>query len=454
MSRWNLAWLLGVPAVIIAGLTVVLAAPRPQKMQDQDYELIETFVEVYTEVDHKYVRELTPEQKRKFIADMINGGLTRLDPYSSFYDAEDFAQFQKQTEGAFAGVGIQVDRDRNTDLPMVTGLVVGSPAYDSGILAGDLILKVNGKSTEDLHNNEFVKMVQGDEGTDVTLTVLHEGSKESVDLTMKRARIEYPSIMGDRRKPEDPASWDFFVDKPSRIAYIRLVAFNEHSVADLTKAVEQVEREGARGLVLDLRDNPGGLLTQAVDICDLFMTGGPIVSTRNRSGKGKTYDAKADGTLLEPASAHPMAVLVNRRSASASEIVAAALQDSKRAVIVGERSFGKGSVQNVIELGNHEPKVALKLTTATYWRPSGANIHRNTDAKDTDEWGVKPSVSLEVKLTDKERIEYARWRRGRDVVHGKPGLAKKPDPEDKVDAASHDRYLEKALEYLRAELKK
>jgi carboxyl-terminal processing protease len=193
-----------------------------------------------------------------------------------------------------------------------------------------------------------------------------------------------------------------------------------------------------------------------VDVCDLFMISGPIVSTRNRAGKGKTYEAKPEGTLLEPASQHPMVLLVNRGSASASEIVAAALQDSHRAVIVGERTFGKGSVQNVIELGNHEPKVALKLTTATYWRPSGANIHRAADAKETDEWGVKPNVGLEVKLTDKERLEYRKWRRARDVVHGKPGLspAKKPDKEEKAEAPFSDKYLEKALEYLRSELKK
>src|SRR5579871_3437370 len=346
MSRWNLAWLLGVPALVVVGLTVVFAAPRPTRLKDdQDYELIQTFVEVLSEVDQRYVRELTPEQKRKLVTDMINGGLYRLDPYSTYYDIDEYAQFNRQTEGAFGGVGIFVTTDRATGMPRVSSPMFGTPAYEAGVLAGDLIVKINGKSTDEIPQNALVKTMQGPPGSEVTLTVLHEGADKTVDLTMKRARIESPSIMGDLRQPNNPAAWDYFVDKDNKIAYIRLVAFNEHAETDLEKAVQEIQGQGARGLVLDLRDNPGGLLRQAVEISDLFMTIGPIVSTRDRHGKGRTYEAKADGTLLEPAATHPMAVLINRDSASASEIVAAALQDSKRAVIVGERSYGKGSVQ-------------------------------------------------------------------------------------------------------------
>jgi len=189
-----------------------------------------------------------------------------------------------------------------------------------------------------------------------------------------------------------------------------------------------------------------------VEISDLFLTSGPIVSIKDRKGRGKTYEAKAGGTLMEPAAAHPIAVLVNKNSASAAEIVSAALQDQKRAVIVGERSFGKGSVQNIIELPDHTPTVALKLTTASYWRPSGQNIHRGVDAKDTDEWGVKPNDGFEVKLKDDERLHYLIQRRERDIVQGKPGAA--PKPEAKAAKPLDDKVLDKALEYLRGELKK
>lgn len=450
MSRWNLAWLLGVPAVVVVGLTVVLAAPRTPRPKDQDYELVQLVVEVMSEVDEKYIRELSPDEKRKLIVDMINGGLGKLDPHSMFFDVEEYTQFDNETSGSFGGIGIRVETDRTSGYLLVTSPIPGTPAYEGGVLAGDVIIKVDGKSIETNRRNETTKLLQGKPGTTVTITVIHEGATEPVDITLTRAKIDYPSVMGDRNKPEDPTQWDYFVDKTDRIAYIRLVAFNEHAVADLKKAVEQVQAEGARGLVLDLRDNPGGLLTQAVEICDLFMTSGAIVSVRDRNGRGKSHEAKSDGTLLEPAAKHPMAVLVNSNSASASEIVAAALQDSKRAIVVGERSYGKGSVQNVIILGDREPKVALKLTTATYWRPSGTNIHRDKTATEEQDWGVRPSPGYDIKLTPEQIHAYREGRRARDVVQGKPGVAKKPIAEKPF----HDEYLNKALEYVRAELKK
>ena len=267
-------------------------------------------------------------------------------------------------------------------------------------------------------------------------------------------KIEFPSVMGDLRKADNPAEWDYLYDKENKIGYIRLIAFNEHSAGDLKKAVEKVMGEGMRGLILDLRENPGGLLSSAVEITDLFLNSGTIVSIKDRKGRGKTYEAKANGTLMEPAAAHPIAVLVNKNSASASEIVAAALQDHKRAVIIGERSFGKGSVQNIIELSEHNPPVALKLTTASYWRPSGQNIHRGVDAKDTDEWGVKPNPGFEVKLEVKERVQYLTQRRHRDIIQGKPGMAPAKPKDEKETKPFVDKVLDKAIEYLRGELQK
>jgi carboxyl-terminal processing protease len=460
MSRWNLAWLLGLPSVVMVGLTIAFCAPRGNKNQEQHYELQKLLIEVLAEVDDNYVRELTPEQRQKLVEDMINGGLERLDPYSAYFNADDFKAFEKSSEGTFGGVGIQIGIDRQTGLLQVTSPMIGTPAYEAGILAGDLILKVDGKSLENVRTSEIIKMIQGEPGTEVTLTVLHEGSKEPVDYTLRRAQIEIEAVMADQRKPDNPAEWDFVIDKTNRIAYIRLIAFSEHAAADLRKVVEKLEHEqNIRGLVLDLRDNPGGLLSAAVEISDMLLDTGKIVSIRDRQGHEKVYEAKTSGTLMDPAAAHPVAVLINRYSASASEIVSAALQDNSRAVIVGERSYGKGSVQNIIKLPNYDPPVALKLTTASYWRPSGANIHRHTDMKDTDVWGVKPSPGYEVKLTDAERLQYVSWRRQRDIVQGKPGsLPAKPERTEKdstkESAVFHDRVLEKALEYVRGELNK
>jgi carboxyl-terminal processing protease len=308
--------------------------------------------------------------------------------------------------------------------------------------------------------NEAVELIQGKPGEPVTLTVLHESAKEPVDVPITRAEIRVPGVMGDLRKTDNPNEWDYFIDKANKIAYIRLVNFSEKAAQELREAVEQLQQEGLRGLILDLRNNPGGLLRAAEEVADLFLTGGVIVSTRGRNEKEKVYEAHPEGTLLTPAEKYPMVVLINKYSASASEIVAAALQDHKRAVVIGERSYGKGSVQNVIEMESNSS--ALKLTTASYWRPSGSNIHRFPDAKDTDEWGVKPNPGFEVPMKDEERADYMLNRLERDIVHGKPGSPPpppRPRPQkdgdkEKEKKPFEDRVLKKALDYLRGEIKK
>jgi carboxyl-terminal processing protease len=488
MSRWNLIWLLGIAGVCLLGLTVSQSAPLRSK--DQDYELVRLVVDVLSEVDRRYVRELDPEAKRKLVEDMINGGLERLDPHSSFINPKHYKQFAKDSRGKFGGVGIQISTDRQTGLLLVVSPLVGTPAYEAGVLAGDLILKIDGKSTENLQINEAVDLIQGEPGKEITLTVLHEGGKDRqpVDLKMARAEIRVQSVLGDTHKPNN--DWEFMLDKQDKIGYVRLTQFSETTAAELRAVIEQLQKDGARGLVLDLRNNPGGLLKSAVEVSDLFLTGGRIVSTKGREGEEETYDAREAGTLLQPAQDFPMAVLVNRFSASASEIVSAALQDHGRAVIIGERSYGKGSVQNVIKMEGGAS--ALKLTTASYWRPNGKNIHRFPDAKDTEEWGVKPNDSgyqltkqalealrlngvpeavlaklkalpdrryatekeytdelgkhltadeltkyktkfldhadrgFEVPLKDTERYEYLVYRRDRDVIHGRPGTPPAP----------------------------
>jgi carboxyl-terminal processing protease len=397
-------------------------------------------VDVLQEVRQRYVRELKPEEQRQFVEAMINGGLERLDPHSNYINPQDFKQFSRVSKGTFGGVGISlgVDAQKGGRLTVLSP-IVGTPAYVAGILAGDIITKINGKVTENLGISEAIDLIQGDPGSEVTLTVLHEGEKKPVDYTLKRDIIRVQSVVGDTRKPDGTP--EFMLNNPDKIAYLRIATFSETTVGELRTALAAIQAAGARGLVIDVRYNPGGLLAAAVEICDMFLDDGVIVSTRGRNQQDLVYSAHREGTLFLPAKEFPIAILVNRYSASASEILAAALQDHGRAVIIGERSYGKGSVQNVIPMESQSS--ALKLTTASYWRPNGKNIHRFPDSKETDEWGVKPNPDMEVKLEDKERVDYQRWRSDRDVVRevGKPHTPLLPDFKDRI--------LEKAIQTVR-----
>jgi carboxyl-terminal processing protease len=446
MSRANLYWLLGIIAVGLLGITVSHSAPTREK--DKDYELVRLVVDVLHNVRERYVVDVDADRERKLVEDMINGGLERLDPHSQYINPREYKQFDKASEGKFGGVGIRVGLDRANRGLLVDSPMPGTPAYEAGILAGDLIIKIDGKPTDSMRMAEAVDLIQGDPGQKVVLTVLHEGSKEPVDIPIVRAVITVPSVMGDVRLPEDPKQWDLMLDKENKIGYIRLVNFSKTAAQEMRDAVVALEKQGAHGLIIDLRNNPGGLLKAAVEISDLFLTEGRIVSTKGRNHKEEVYDAKAEGTLMEPAAKYPIAVLVNKYSASASEIVAAALQDHNRAVVVGERTYGKGSVQNII-LMEHDTS-ALKLTTASYWRPNGKNIHRFPDSKESDEWGVKPNPGLEVPMKDEERTEYMIYRSERDVVRSKP----KPEKESKDKKPFEDRVLQKALDHLRQEVRK
>jgi carboxyl-terminal processing protease len=448
MPRRNLFWLLGIAAVALFSFAVSYSAPTRE--QDQDYEMVRLVVDVLHEVRERYVKELDSDRQRKLVEDMINGGLERLDPHSAYINPHDYKQFNKQSVGKFGGIGIEVGTNpQNHGRLTVISPMVGTPAYDAGILAGDVIMKIDGKSTENMRMSEAVDMIQGDPDQKIVLTVLHEGEKDPVDVSITRAIIEVPTVRGDLRKADTPKEFDFFLDHKKKIGYLRLTGFGEKSAKEMRAAIEHLQQEGVRGLIIDLRNNPGGLLRVAVEISDLFLEKGVIVSTRGRDArKEEVYEAHPEGTLLMPASKFPIAVLINKYSASASEILAAALQDHNRAVIIGERSYGKGSVQNVIEM--EKGQSALKLTTATYWRPSGKNIHRLPDSKETDDWGVTPNEGFKVPQTDEERLKYMLYRNQRDVVRNKP---KAEDPQKK-EKPYVDRVLEKAREYLEKEIDK
>jgi carboxyl-terminal processing protease len=307
---------------------------------------------------------------------MINGGLRKLDPNSEYLNAEQLKRFEADSEGSFGGVGISLALDPTTKFLTVDHPMPGTPAYEAGIVAGDLIVKVGDRSTEGITVSEARKVITGEPGTKVVLTIRRTGrnpTDEAVELV--RGRIPHHPVTGVRRRTDDPSRWEWFVDKPNGLALVRVGAFNELTAKELRAALEEIEKEGGKGLVLDLRENPGGLLTQAIEVSNMFLPeGAPIVGTRGREpDKTRDFKAKKD---LELFKGKPVVVLINEGSASASEIVSSALQDNQRATIVGERSYGKGSVQKVLRIQAGDERTAVKLTTETYWRPNGKNMDK------------------------------------------------------------------------------
>jgi carboxyl-terminal processing protease len=374
-------------------------ATQGAKPKDEMLELYGLFVDAVEKVEANYVR---PVSRRELLETALEGMLQNLDPHSSYINTSEWRTMRRQLEGKFGGVGIQVGVDQDSGRLRVIAPMVGTPAYEAGILAGDQITEIDGQNAEGMSSDKAVEVLTGRPGTSVKLTVLHESSEEPETIEITRAIIDLPTVLGDHRKPND--QWDFMLDKDKKIAHIRIIGFNQNTTEELKKAMAQVVDEGAKGLILDLRDDPGGLLSAAVDVSDLFLSGGEIVSTKGRNTQPKKYDAHRDSPYEEL----PMAVLVNQNSASASEIVSAALQDHGRAVIVGQRSYGKGSVQNILDL--EDGYSVLKLTVASYYRPSGENIHRFRNSKPTDKWGVSPDKGMEVKLSP---MDYRRWAIGR-----------------------------------------
>lgn len=376
--------------------------------------------------------------------------LTHLDPYTTYIDPEALQRFKQDTSGNFTGIGVQIRKDTTRDMLQVVTPIKDSPAYRAGIKAGDTITEIirdtdaRGRhlpepevtSTKGMSLSDAVKKILGRPGTPVAITVERDGEPKPLHFDLTRALVKMESVLGVKRRPDD--GWDYLLDADNRIGYVRLTNFADETYNDLRKALVQMQRGGGiRGLVLDLRFNPGGLLTSAVQISDLFIDDGLIVTIRNRAGQEAPYSGESEGSLLD----FPMVVLINGGSASASEIVSACLQDHKRALLIGERSYGKGSVQNLQSFEGGK----LKLTTASYWRPSGKNIHRFPHAKETDEWGVTPDKG--VKLSRKEREELVEAQHNQEIIPRRDAPPKEPLP------AYKDRQLETGLDYLRGQIK-
>ena len=407
-------------------------AATPETPPDEYYELMRVFVDTFEQIDRNYVKSV---DRRELMEAALRGMLSKLDPYSDYISPGDLEHFTEAVEQEFGGIGIQVEWDEEKREIKVMTPLPGSPAYAAGIHAGDRIVEIEGQSVSEFPMNRelrsAIKLLKGEAGVEVNIGVRRAEGDSVEQMTLTRAVIQLDTVLGDTRATD--GTWNFMLDDEQKIGYIRLTHFTRRSAEEMRNALLVLKGQEMKGLILDLRYNPGGLLQSSVEIADMFIEEGVIVSTEGRNSRERKWFAKKFGTHA----GFPIAVLVNGFSASASEILSACLQDYDRAVIIGERSWGKGSVQNVIELEGGDS--ALKLTTASYHRPSGKNIHRFPGAKDTDEWGVSPDEGFLVAFsTPEERQQYFINRKTRDVPRDEP-----PPETDFVDAQ-----LAKAVDYV------
>jgi C-terminal peptidase prc len=378
-----------------------------------------------------------------------------LDPYTTYIDPETLGQFQRETQGNFAGIGVQIRNEVARDMLIVVTPIKGSPAYRAGLQAEDIITKIiretdsDGNpldkpeviSTKGLPINDAVKKIIGAPNTKVKLEIERSGEDKPRVFEITRGMVDVETVLGAKRRSDD--SWDYIIDPTNRIAYLRLTSFARHTARDVARVLEYLKNTGdIKGFVLDLRFNPGGLLTSAVEISDMFIDDGLIVTIRPRNGNEQPYVGEHEGSYLD----FPMVCLVNGHSASGSEIVAACLQDHHRAIVMGERSYGKGSVQNIQPFERGQ----IKLTTASFWRPNGKNLNKSsTTGKDNDEWGVKPDAGYQLKLSRKERDELEDHLHKQEIIPRKDGKVAKP----KEESSFTDRQLEQALKYLRQQIR-
>jgi len=401
--------LLILAAVLLSMYTGVVMAKR-SPFQNETYENLKVFTEVLSYVEANYVEEVDPN---KLVQGAIRGMLRTLDPHSSFMPPEVYREMQIETEGRFGGLGIEITvRD---DILTVVSPIEGTPAFRAGIEPGDQIVKVDGESTKDMSLVDAVKKLRGPEGSAVTISILRKDFAEPKDFTLTRAVIQIKSVRW-KKLPDD-------------IGYIKLRSFQKTTADELADALQDLEEQHVRALVLDLRNNPGGLLEQAITVSDEFLEPGKlIVYTKGRLAgqnmKGFSKSERAHITQF-------MVILINEGSASASEIVAGALQDLGRATVMGTQSFGKGSVQTIIPLSDGS---GLRLTTAKYFTPKGREIQGK---------GITPDVVVEEPKTPQAEDEQGKPippRNRRQIAL--PG-----------DDLSEDLQLQKAVDFLKEQIK-
>jgi carboxyl-terminal processing protease len=392
MNRERIAWLLSL--VLLASVAFL----RPSSAQrDSDYRFVRTLVDIQRLVAGNYV-ENVPDDKLEQGA--IDGLLGQLDPFTAYVPPARREAFDRMLEGTFRGVGIELDQATPNGPIVIVTPIDGSPAFKAGVMPGDVIVKVNGESVEGMNVREVMKKIAGDADTEVRLGLKRD--EKVIELSMRRQEIVVPTVKGYARNPDN--TWDYFVVGSPRIAYLRITQFTPSTFDHVRGVLEELLRQGMSGLVLDLRWNPGGQLDQAVQVVDLFVKSGVIVSIKGENRPEKIEQAREEGTLPW----FPMIVLVNEHSASAAEIVAGSLMDAKRAAVLGQRSYGKGSVQEVIPLEGNNGE--LKLTVAYYYLPSGRLVHKKKDAAT---WGVEPQIAVPMSKDQEQRVVAERMEQER-----------------------------------------
>jgi carboxyl-terminal processing protease len=357
---------------------------QPAKSEeDNGYSQISIFAKALELIRQDYVDE-NKTSYHNLIAAAMKGMLSSLDPHSQFMDPNDFRDMQDDTRSRFNGLGIEVSMKNG--LPTVVTAMEDTPAARAGILSGDQILRINGISTEKMDLQDAINVLRGPAGAKVTLTLLRPATKEIKDYSLQRAEIKIQSV-------KDAKLLDAELTGPFRIGYVRLIQFNEPTADELSKALDDLQKQGMQALILDLRNNPGGLLNSAVDVCGQFLPPNTkVVSTQGRVAS-QQHDYSTSVVRKERPN-FPMVLLINEGSASGAEIVAGALKDLHRAVLVGETTFGKGSVQNVMQLPDGS---AVRFTTAKYYTPSRQVIQGN---------GVTPNIRVPI-TAEQERALFA-----------------------------------------------
>jgi carboxyl-terminal processing protease len=411
--------------------------------------------EVLAIVDAAYIEPIDPESLEVAAMD---GAVSVLDDNSAFVRGDEQWELETALDQRFGGVGLELAIDRRTGELTVETVLPEGPAWRGGIMAGDRIKAIDGDTASGMPLAEAVTRLRGRPGEPVTLGVAGMPAASASDpatavrdVRLVREIVLVESVQGDRRRPD--GSWDWRLEGEPGIVFLRITGFGERTAEELDAALAQVAAEQTasggpptplRGLVIDLRGNPGGLITSAVDVCDRFLDDGVIVSTRGR--RGSRGEAPLDVRRATPGAVCadvPIAVLVDGMTASAAEIVAACLQDRGRATVVGGRTFGKGTVQSILPLSGGG---LLKLTTSEYLRPSGAGIHRRPDDGDDATWGVMPDAGCTIVPTQASVERLTRWRQRRDAV----GPIVPDDPSSPAPRAV-DEVLARALDAMRVE---
>lgn len=397
--------------VVIALIAIVALACYSVASKNRYANL---FAEAMDVIDRDALQDVP---RKDLFTSAMQGMMKQLDEHSMYLSGEVFTAIDEDMNQEFGGVGMYIENDPSTKQLVVLAPIPDTPAYRAGVQIGDELKEIDGNSTEGMERSQAIDMLRGPKGEPVNVVFQRKDQRLAINLV--RAAIQMPSVTGDQRNPD--GSWNFILEDTPNIGYIRLQQFGRLSVEEMAAALEEINGK-VSGLILDLRNNTGGLLSAALTISDMFLDDEvAIVRTRGRHRKLLEEHFAHSQTLLNPKTS--IVILVNRHSASASEIVAGCLQDHNRAVVVGEQSWGKGTVQNLIPV--ERGKSALKLTIASFWRPSDRQIDRyDPAAKESGVWGVQPNNGLEVQLTEEDVFENIRYRSFKDLEGLNPTGAK------------------------------